>query len=257
LKRVLVLHPRADLIFDDAFKQPELQLEEVVMPNYFKLEKDRGVALLTFDRPEKRNPINEDSLTDMAANLETVRDDPEVGALLFTGSGAAFCAGADISRLKGVTDTAERQRLFAQNPPRRRHLLRRCFDLLLNLEIPTVAAVNGFAVGGGWFFALCCDLRLAVDTAEFWMPEVDLGSPGPRQLEQWLAHHVGPARAKEIMLTCRHFKADELYQWGLLNRVVKKDELMPAALELAHSLASKKRSAVVQAKAQINGTNVE
>ncbi|MGH7935088.1 MAG: enoyl-CoA hydratase/isomerase family protein [Candidatus Binataceae bacterium] len=227
------------------------------MGNYFKLEKDGGVALLTYDRPEKRNPINGESLDEMEANLLQVRDDAEVGALLFTGSGAAFCAGADLSRLKGVTDSAERQRLFAQNPPRRRHTLRRCFELLQNLEIPTVAAVNGFAVGGGWFFALCCDLRIAVEGAEFWMPEVDLGSPGPRGPEQLLAHHVGPSRAKEIILTCRHFKADELYQWGLLNRVVKKDELMPAALDLARSLAVKKRAAVVQAKAQINGTTAE
>ncbi|MGH8012198.1 MAG: enoyl-CoA hydratase/isomerase family protein, partial [Candidatus Binataceae bacterium] len=224
------------------------------MANYFKLEKDRGVAVLTYDRPEKRNPINLDSLTDLESNLLAVRDDADASALLFTGSGAAFCAGADLSRLKGVTDAAERQRLFAQNPRGQRHLLRRCFDLLLNLEIPTVAAVNGFAVGGGWFLALCCDLRLAADTAEFWMPEVDLGSPGPRMMEEWLAQHVGPARTKEIILTCRHFKADELYQWGLLNRIVPKAELMPAAMELAHGLAAKKRKVVIQAKAQINGT---
>ena len=125
------------------------------------------------------------------------------------------------------------------------------------LPIPVIAAVNGFAVGGGWFLALACDLRIAVEGAEFWMPEVDLGQSGPRGPEQWLTAHVGAARAKEIIFTCRHFKAEELYQWGLLNRVVTKAELMPVAMELARSLAAKNHRAIVQAKAQINGFFVE
>ena len=227
------------------------------MSQYFKLQKEGGVAVLTFDRNEKRNPLNEDSVSELEANVINIRDDEDVRALLLTGAGAAFCAGADLSRLKGVTDQAERQRLFGQVAPRRRRTLRRTLDLLTHMEIPTVAAINGFAVGGGWFIALTCDLRIAADTAEFWMPEVDLGSPGPRAPEQWLTAHVGAARAKEIIFTCRHFKADELYQWGLLNRVVKKDQLMPVAMELAQSLAAKKPSAIAQAKANINGFFME
>ncbi|HXZ87385.1 MAG TPA: enoyl-CoA hydratase/isomerase family protein [Candidatus Binataceae bacterium] len=227
------------------------------MSNYFRLAKEGAVAVLTFDRNEKRNPLNEDSVSELEANLLAVRDDEQVRALLLTGAGAAFCAGADISRLKGVTDQAERQRLFGAVPAQRRRVLRRTLALLTNLEIPTVAAVNGFAVGGGWFIALACDLRIAVESAEFWMPEVDLGSPGPRAPEQWLTAHVGAARAKEIIFTCRHFKAEELYRWGLLNRVVRKEELMPVAMELAQSLASKKQSAIEQAKANINGFFME
>ena len=161
------------------------------MSNYFRLAKEGAVAVLTFDRNEKRNPLNEDSVSELEANLLAVRDDEQVRALLLTGAGAAFCAGADISRLKGVTDQAERQRLFGAVPAQRRRVLRRTLALLTNLEIPTVAAVNGFAVGGGWFIALACDLRIAVESAEFWMPEVDLGSPGPRAPEQWLTAHVG------------------------------------------------------------------
>jgi enoyl-CoA hydratase len=227
------------------------------MSSYFKLAREGGVAVLTFDRNEKRNPLNEDSVSELEANLMAVRDDEQVRSLLFTGVGNTFSAGADLSRLKGVTDPAERQRLFGAVAPQRRRVLRRTLDLLTHLEMPTVAAVNGFAVGGGWFLALACDLRIAVETAEFWMPEVDLGSPGPRVPEQWLTAHVGAARAKEIMFTCRHFKAEELYQWGLLNRVVRKGELMPVAMELAHSLAAKKQSAIVQAKANINGFFME
>ncbi len=227
------------------------------MGNYFKLEKSAGVALLTFDRYEKRNPFNEDSMGELEAILLALRDDEEVRALVITGSGNTFSAGADLSLLKGVTDQAERERLFASVVPRRRRMVRRTIALLQNLELPTVAAVNGFAVGGGWFLALACDLRIAVEGAEFWMPEVDLGQPGPHMPEEWLTKHVGAARAKEIIFTCRHFKSEELYQWGLLNRVVKKDQLMPAAMELARSLAAKNHRAIVQAKAHINGFTLE
>jgi enoyl-CoA hydratase len=225
--------------------------------NYFNLAKAGAVAVLTFDLNEKRNPLNEDSVSELEANLMLVRDDGDVRALVLTGAGAAFCAGADLSRLKGVTDQAERQRIFTSVPARRRQVLRRTLELLTDMRMPTVAAINGFAVGGGWFIALACDLRIAVEGAEFWMPEVDLGSPGPRGPEQWLASHVGAARAKEIIFTCRHFKSPELYQWGLLNRVVTKEELMPVAMELAQSLAGKKREAIVQAKANINGFFLE
>jgi enoyl-CoA hydratase len=227
------------------------------MSSYFKLEKQDQVALLTFDRNEKRNPFNEDSISELEANLLALRDDRTTHVLVITGVGNTFSAGADLSLMKGVTDSAERQRIFANVVPERRRLVRRTLALLQNLELVTIAAVNGFAVGGGWFLALACDLRIAVEGAEFWMPEVDLGQPGPRGPEQWLAAHVGAARAKEIIFTCRHFKAKELYQWGLLNRVVEKAELMPVAMELARNLASKKRNALVQAKAQINGFSLD
>ena len=227
------------------------------MGNQFKLEKQDGIAVLAFNRPEKRNPLNEDSLAELYGHLMALRDDDEVRALVLTGSGNTFSAGADMSHMKGVTDEAERLRLFSAVPARRIRLVRRTMELLTNLELPTVAAVNGFAVGGGWFLVLSCDLRIAVEGAEFWMPEIDLGVPGPREPERRLREEVGAARAKEIILTCRHFKSEELYQWGLLNRVVKKEELMPAAMELARYLASRKRAAMLQAKAQINGFTLD
>lgn len=227
------------------------------MANYFKLQKEDAVAVLTFDRNEKRNPFNEDSLSELEANLITVRNDADVRALVLTGAGNTFSAGADLSRLKEISDPAERQRVFTAAAPGRRRILLRTLDLLTHMQLPTVAAINGYAVGGGWFLALACDLRIAADSAEFWMPEVDLGSPGPRAPEQWLTAHVGASRAKEIILTCRRFKPDELLSWGLLNRVVKKAEVMPVAMELAHALAAKNPSAVAHAKANINGFSLE
>jgi enoyl-CoA hydratase len=227
------------------------------MGDQFTLAKADGVAVLSFNRPEKRNPLNEGSLSELYDHLMVLRDDADVRALVLTGSGSSFCAGADMSHMKGVTDEAERVRLFSSVPARRRQLVRRTMELLVNLELPTVAAVNGYAVGGGWFLALSCDFRLAIEGAEFWMPEIDLGVPGPREPERRLREELGIARAKEIILTCRHFKSEELYQWGLLNRVVKKSELMPAAMELARYLASRKRAAMIQAKAQLNGFTLD
>ena len=227
------------------------------MGDQFTLAKEDGVAVLSFNRPEKRNPLNEGSLSELYDHLMVLRDDTDVRALVLTGSGSSFCAGADLSHMKGVTDEAERARLFSSVPARRRQLVRRTMELLVNLELPTVAAVNGYAVGGGWFLALSCDFRIAVEGAEFWMPEIDLGVPGPREPERRLREEVGVARAKEIILTCRHFKSEELYQWGLLNRVVKKAELMPAAMELARYLASRKRAAMIQAKSQLNGFTLD
>ena len=227
------------------------------MGDQFILAKEDGVAVLSFNRPEKRNPLNEGSLSELYDHLITLRDDADVRALVLTGSGNSFCAGADLSHMKGVTDEAERVRLFSSVPARRRQLVRRTMELLVNHELPTIAAVNGYAVGGGWFLMLSCDFRIAVEGAEFWMPEIDLGVPGPREPERRLREEVGAARAKEIIMTCRRFKSAELYQWGLLNRVVKQSELMPAAMELARYLASRKRAAIVQAKAQLNGFTLD
>ena len=120
------------------------------MSNYFRLERQDGVALLTFDRNEKRNPFNEDSVRELEGNLLSIRDDTATNVLVITGVGNTFSAGADLSQMKGVTDHAERQRIFASVVPERRRLVRRTIALLQNLELPTIAAVNGFAVGGGW-----------------------------------------------------------------------------------------------------------
>ena len=210
------------------------------MAAYFKLEKHDAVALLTYDRPEKRNPINEDSISELEANLIHIRDDDSVRALLITGSGPAFCAGADISHLKGVTDHAERQKRFAAVPTAAAESCAAPSAMLADYPFPTVAAVNGYR--GGRRMVPGALLRPADRgrNAEFWMPEVDLGSPGPRDRNSASRRNVGAARAREIIFTCRHFKSQELYEWGLLNRVVDKDELMPAAIGTRASTAQQK-----------------
>ena len=222
------------------------------MLDHFVLEKDGRVATLTFNRPEKRNPLNEEIVLELESLLHQVRDDRDVRVLIFTGTGNTFSAGADLSQVKGVTDREERQRIFAPLGKRRGRLVGRVLEVLVHLEQVTIAAINGYAVGGGWALALGCDFRIAVQGAEFWFPEVDLGVPLSPATTALLAVHIGPSLAKEIIITCRHFQAEELLPLGLVNRVVKKEELNATVRELAHSLANKNPTAVMASKATVN-----
>ncbi len=222
------------------------------MPDHFVLEKEGRIATLTFNRPEKRNPLNEEIVLELESLLHQVRDDKDARVLIFTGTGNTFSAGADLTLMKGVTDQEERQRIFAPLGKRRGRLIGRVLRVLANLEQVTIAAINGYAIGGGWALALGCDLRIAVEGAEFWFPEVDLGVPLSPDSTALLIAHVGPSLAKEIIITCRHFQAEELLPLGLVNRVVKKEELYPSVRELAQSLANKNPTAVMVSKATVN-----
>jgi enoyl-CoA hydratase len=222
------------------------------MLNHFVLEKDGRIAMLTFNRPEKRNPLNEEIILEFEDLLHQVRDDKDVRVLIFTGTGNTFSAGADLSQMKGITDKEERQRIFAPLGKRRARLIGRVIEVLVNLEQVTIAAVNGYAAGGGWTLALGCDLRIAVEEAEFWFPEVDLGVPLSPASTALVVGHVGPTVAKEIIIGCRRYKAAELLPMGLVNQVVKRDTLLPTARALAESIASKNPNAVMVSKATIN-----
>src|SRR5262245_3583292 len=127
------------------------------MYEHFLVEKADRIATVTLNRPEKRNPINEDMLHELDSILCDLRDDVSTRVVILTGTGKSFCAGADLSIVKGVTDAAERRRLFAEARNRRSRLIARTFALLENLEQPSIAAINGFAIGGGWGLALACD----------------------------------------------------------------------------------------------------
>ncbi len=226
------------------------------MPRHFLLEKEDRVATLTFNRPEKRNPLNEEILLELEDLLCQLGDDPDVRVLIFTGSGNTFCAGADLSLAKGVDDPRKREAIFQEFAPRRTRLTERVLATLVHLEPITIAAVNGYAVGGGWGLVLGCDLRVAVEGAEFWFPEVDLGAPLSPFIVTLLAAHVGPTRAKEMSLTCGHYTANELLSAGILNQVVTQDKLLPAVSELAQSLATKNANAVMVSKATVNAMSL-
>lgn len=225
------------------------------MAGNFTLAKEGRIATLTFARPEKRNPLNEEVVLELEALLHQVRDDRDVRVMILTGSGNTFSAGADLSTLKEVTDHQERQRLFAPLSRRRTRLIGRMLGVLAGLEPLTIAAINGYAIGGGWALALGCDIRVAAAGAQFWFPEVDLGVPLSPASTALLAAQVGPAIAKEIIITCRRYTAEELLPMGLVNRVVKRDELYPAVRELARAVAEKNPAAVMGAKATVDAVS--
>jgi enoyl-CoA hydratase/carnithine racemase len=196
------------------------------MYKHFVVDRDERIVVVTLNRPEKRNPINEEMLSEFEQIVTSLRDDSRSRAVILTGTGNSFCAGADLSIVKGVTDPAERQRLFAQARNRRARLIGRTFPLFENLEQVSIAALNGYAIGGGWGLALACDFRLAVPGAQFWFPEVDLGVPLSLGSTSRLVSMVGTARAKEIIITCDRYTTEELHAWGLINRIVEPAKLI-------------------------------
>jgi enoyl-CoA hydratase len=222
------------------------------MPSNFIFEKQGPITTITFSRPERRNCLNEEVILDFEKLLHLVRDDRETRALIVTGTGNAFCSGADLSMLKGLEDRQKLRELSKQIGKRLPRLFGRAFDLLAHLDAVTIGAINGYAVGGGWSFALAFDFCLAVGDAEFWVPEVDMEVPYRGAPAKVLAARLGPWRAKEAILMCRHYKAAELLALGVINRVVQPNELMPAAQELARTMAAKPAEAIASSKRDIN-----
>jgi enoyl-CoA hydratase len=227
-------------------------LEGVPMYRNFTVERTDGIVTVTLSRPEKRNPINEEMLSEFEQIALALRDDADARAVILTGTGNAFCAGADLSIVKGVTDPDERQRLFAQARNRRARLIGRSFALFENLEQATIAAINGFAIGGGWGLALTCDFRIAVPRAHFWLPEVDLGVPLGLGSTSRLVSMVGAARAKEIILTCDRYTSEDLFAWGMINRIVPPEALLDTARDLAKRLVAKNPRAIAGSKLTVN-----
>ena len=222
------------------------------MYEHFVVEKAQQIATITLHRPEKRNPINVEMLMEFESILLELRDDAASRVVILTGSGNSFCAGADLSIVKGVTDAAQKQRIFAQARNQRIRLINRIFTMLENLEQVSIAAINGYAIGGGWGLALACDFRLAVPGAQFWFPEVDLGVPLSLGSSARLVSMVGAGRAKEIILLCSRHRAEELLSWGMLRQIVPPEQLMYAAHELATKLLAKHPRAVTGSKLTVN-----
>ena len=222
----------------------------------FLFARDSEVATITFNRPERRNCMTREVMLEFEQLVHQVRDSGDTRVLIVTGTGSAFSAGADVSGGKGIADPRERNKIFAARNKGLPRIIGRVFDTILRLDALTIAAVNGFAVGGGWALAAAMDFVIAAETAEFWVPEVELGVPfagGPAEV---IAKRVGPWRAKEIMIVCRHYAARELLDMGLANRVVAPGELMPATREFAQTLLKLPRKAARATKHVIDGVFV-
>ncbi len=200
------------------------------------LERDGAVAIVTLNRPNVLNALNNQTMAELAACMAGLKADPDVRAIILTGAGEkSFVAGADINELAMLSPVQ------GQAHARRGQLI---FDAIEQLGKPVIAAINGFALGGGCELAMACTIRLAADTARFGQPEVNLGLMPGYAGSQRLPRLVGKGIALEILLTGDMVNAQRAYEIGLVNRVVTAAELMPEAKKLAHALAAKAPIAV-------------
>ena len=215
------------------------------------LTRDGVIATVTLNRPDRRNSLSDEMLTDLGAAFIELRDDRSIRVVIVTGAPPVFSAGADAGHAKATT-AEERRRLFASRKRQFRRLFERANTTLENLEQATIAAMNGHAVGGGWGLALACDFRLAAAEAQFWIPEVDLGVPLGVGTTTRFVRMVGPARAKEIIMGCARYSAAEAHAWGLVHQVVPGAGLADAVADYAARLAKKPFRPMAEVKARIN-----
>lgn len=195
-----------------------------------------AVAIVTINRPDKQNALNATAKQELREAVTALRDDPAVGAIIITGAGEkSFVAGTDIEELKELDARAGED--FARGG-------QAVFDLIETCGKPVIAAVNGYALGGGCELALACTIRIASAKARFGQPEIDLGVIPGYGGTQRLTRTVGKGKALEMMLTGRPVSADEALPLGLVTAVVPPAELMTAATTLAATLAAKSRPAV-------------
>jgi enoyl-CoA hydratase/carnithine racemase len=205
-----------------------------------RVEVAERVATVTLDRPEALNAISTELALDLAAAMEPLATDPGVRAVVLTGAGErAFCVGADLKQRAGFDD---------QGWLTQREAFRRGFASVRRCPLPTVAAVAGFALGGGTELALACDLVVAGDDAAFGLPEVRLGLVPAGGGTQLLVRRVGRSVAKDLVLTGRRVGAEEAARLGLADRVVPRGEVLAAATALAAEIAGNAPTAVRMAK---------
>ena len=218
--------------------------------NNLTLEVENQIAVLSITRPAALNALNSETLDELSTVLTEIEARDDIKVVILTGGPdkkgnafKSFVAGADIAEM--VNFSAAEARAFgikASDP----------FFKLMNMRQVTIAAVNGFALGGGCEIAMACDIRIASDNAIFGQPECGLGIIPGFGGTQRLARLVGMGRAKEMIFTCDNIKADEAYRIGLVNKVVAPEELMPTAKKMAEKIVSKGSYAIAIAKAAIN-----
>ncbi|MEA3198595.1 MAG: enoyl-CoA hydratase [Thermoplasmata archaeon] len=208
------------------------------------VERDGAIAVLTVNRLKALNAMNQATLAELTAAARELDADPGVGVVILTGAGEkAFVAGADITEMASFGPQQ------AEDHARKGQAAMAAFE---RMRKPVIAAVNGYALGGGLEIALACDIRLASENAQMGLPEVSLGTIPGFGGTQRLARLVGPAMAKELVLSGRRVKADEALRIGLVNRVVPQAELMETARQLARDILANGPYAVRLAKEVID-----
>lgn len=208
------------------------------------LEKSEHLAIVTINRPKALNALNSETLKDLDLVLEDLEKDNNIYCVILTGSGEkAFVAGADISEMKDLSEEEGRNFGLLGN---------KVFRRLEKLDKPVIAAISGFALGGGCELAMACDIRIASEKARFAQPEAGLGITPGFGGTQRLPRLVGEGKAKELIYTCATIKADEALSIGLVNKVVTLESLMDEAKAMASLIMANAPIAVKLCKDAIN-----
>ncbi len=209
-----------------------------------RCEVDEGIAVVTIDNPASLNALNTATLTQLDRIFKDLQGNPEVKGVIITGGGEkSFVAGADITEFQNINrDTAAAFMARGQ----------RIFDQIEDFDQPVIAAINGFALGGGNELAMCCDIRIAAENALFGQPEVNLGIIPGYGGTQRLARLIGPGKAKEIILADERIGAQEALRMGLVERVVPKGQALEEAKKLMKKIISKGPVALKMVKKAIN-----
>jgi len=214
------------------------------MPYEMILTETHGrVGLVTLNRPKAMNALNNQLLNEMMNALDEFNKDENIGAMVITGNEKAFAAGADI---KEMADRSAKEMIETDHTA--------VFDRIRSVEKPVIAAVSGWALGGGCEIALSCDMIVASESAKFGLPEVTIGVMPGAGGTQRLTHAVGKAIAMEMMLNNRTLSAQEALGFGMVNRVVPVSDFLNEALKLADEIASRAPLAVRAAKKMVNAS---
>ena len=217
--------------------QPQTMAE----PEMILVERRDGVGLITLNRPKQLNALNSQLARETLATLKEFDADPKIGAIVITGSSRAFAAGADIEEMAEKSFTEFYMDDFLSP-----------WDEVSSISKPIIAAVGGFALGGGCELALLCDFIIASEDAQFGNPEIKLGILPGIGGSQRLTRSVGKALAMDLVLTGRNIDAQEAKQVGIVARVVAAKDLMQTAMEAAHTIAGYNAPAVKLAKRAVN-----
>jgi enoyl-CoA hydratase len=205
------------------------------------VERDHRVGIITLHRPQALNALNSQVMGEVTSAATELDDDPDIGAIMITGSAKAFAAGADIKEMADLKFAdAFGADFFAT------------WGKLAAVRTPTIAAVAGYALGGGCELAMMCDLLIAADTAKFGQPEIKLGVLPGMGGSQRLTRAIGKAKAMDLILTGRTIDAAEAERSGLVSRVVPADDLISEAMAVATTISQMSRSAARMAKEAVN-----
>ena len=213
-------------------------------------EINEGIGTIVINRPESLNALNLEAYNEIFQLFSKIENDPEVKAVIITGSGnKAFVAGTDIASM--VSMSASEAAKFSAN-------IRTTCDFVSDFPKPVIAAINGFALGGGCELALCADFRVAAENAKFGQPEIDLGIIPGSGGTQRLARLVGISRAKELIYFGNMIDANTALNWGLVNKVVAAENLMSEAIDMAKKVLNKSSVTLALAKKAVNeGNNID